>query len=111
MVEKNDCGWIEITSHRRWFGDQRLGTWTVPLDGRVVGKLSPEGKVNLSSQPGAHVVRIRQWWYRSKPTAVQVMVGQTVSLEADIPRKGSILARMITFIVAPSRALTLTEIQ
>jgi hypothetical protein len=111
MVEDSSSGRIVVSSHRHWFGDQRLSSWSVTLDGKVVGKLLPEGNVNLRCEAGAHVVRIRQWWYRSRPTEVHVTDGQTVNLVADIPREGSIVGRMFFFIVAPGRALSLTEIR
>jgi hypothetical protein len=111
MDEQDTSGRIVIESHRKWFGDQRLGTFVVSLDGTSAGKLPPEGRVELRCASGVHVVRIRQWWYRSKPTEVQISIGQTVSLRADIPRTGSVLNRMTTFIATPWRALSLTEIR
>jgi hypothetical protein len=102
-------GHIVIESHRQWFGDQRLGTFTASLDGSRVGKVPPEGRVDLLCEPGHHVVRIRQWWYRSKPMQVDVPAGHVVTLNADIPRSGNLVARMVTFIFTPWRALSLSE--
>lgn len=109
MAEKATNGHIVVASHRKWFGDQRLGTFTVSLDGSSAGKLLPDGAVDLTCDPGPHTVRIRQWWYRSEPTQVLVSADQAVSLNADIHREGNALVRMARFLFTPSKALSLTK--
>jgi hypothetical protein len=109
VEEKRASGRIVVESHRKWFGDQRLGTFRVALDGVPAGSLPPEGAVDLACDPGTHIVRIRQWWYRSQPTQVHVSAGETVVLDADIPRDGSPVVRFVVFMFTPWRALSLTE--
>lgn len=102
-----DRGYIVIRTDREWFGDPRLGTFTASVDRRRVGKLPPEGHVEMCCVPGSHVVRIRQWWYRSPSVEVRVSPGESVLLMADIPRTGSAFIRFFRLLLTPSKALTL----
>jgi hypothetical protein len=110
VEEKGASGRILVESHRQWFGDQRLGTFRVSLDGVPAGKLLPEGSVDLACDPGVHIVRIRQWWYRSRPARVDVSAGETVALNADIPRDRNLVARLAVFMFTPFSALSLTVV-
>lgn len=109
MVTETGPSRIVVESQRRWFGDQRLGTFSVFLDQARVGKLPPIGRLDLSCAPGTHVLRIRQWWYRSPPIRVDALEGGSVLLTADIAHRGHFLIGMKTFIFAPWRALSLTD--
>jgi|ERR1022692_3355702 hypothetical protein len=100
---------IVIESNRPWFGDQRLGTFTVYLDRVKVGRLRPKGRLELGCSAGSHVLRIGQWWYRSKPIQVTASDDRTVNLTADAVRHGSLLRRMAVFLLAPGEALSLKE--
>ena len=99
---------IVIESRRRWFGDPRFGTFVVSLDRARAGTLPPTGRLELPCQAGDHVVRIRQWSYRSPALRLTTSSGQTVYLSTDHVR-GPILKGLAIFAVAPWRALTLTE--
>jgi hypothetical protein len=110
VENKSEGGRITVESHRQWFGDQRLGTWTVYVDRNAIGKLSPEGVVECRCPTGIHVVRIRQWWYWSESVEVDVLEGLNAIFEADIPRNGSLLVRLLKFVFVPGRALLLTKI-
>jgi len=101
---------IVVRTHRQWFGDPRLGTFVVYLDNERAGVLPPEGRLDLQCDPGDHVVRIRQWWYRSHPIRLCLLPAQSLNLNADIVRTGGLLIRMATLILTPGRALTLDEI-
>ena len=109
MVTEAGPSRIVVEPQRRWFGDQRLGTFSVFLDQARVGKLPPIGRLDLSCAPGTHVLRIRQWWYRSPPIRVDALEGGSVLLTADIAHRGHFLIGMKTFIFAPWRALSLTD--
>ena|ERR1039457_458997 len=99
---------IVVESHRRWFGDQRLGTFTVSLDNARVGKLPPTGRLELQCAPGTHVLRLRQWWYRSPPTHVSAPEGSSVFLTADVAHRGHLVRALNTLVFAPWRALSVT---
>jgi hypothetical protein len=99
---------LAIESRRDWFGDQRLGTFTVSVDRRNVGKLPPVGRIDVPCEAGSHVVRIGQWWYRSPPLSVAALSGQTIFLKADRSRV-PLLRRLAIFAFTPWRALVLTE--
>jgi hypothetical protein len=109
-VEKKDAGGrILVKSHRKWFGDQRLGAFKVSVDGVPAGKVPPDGSLDVTCDPGSHTVRIRQWWYRSEPAQIHVSAGETVALKADIPRDGNPVARVAAFMFTPWRVLSLKE--
>jgi hypothetical protein len=98
-----------IQSRRRWFGDQRLGAFGVYVDGTRVGTIPPLGRLELQVMPGVHVVRIRQWWYRSRPTQITAASGGTVLLDADMSHRGSFGRRLTTYLLNPSAALSLSD--
>lgn len=100
---------VVVESPRKWFGDQRLGTFTVSLDHTKVGKLPPKGRLELLCPAGSHVVRIRQWWFRSRPLQIIASEERPVVLIADAVRGGNLFARMGVFGFSPGRALTLVE--
>lgn len=100
---------IVVESDRDWFGDPRLGTVAVYLDHVRVGRLRPKDRLELRCAAGGHVLRIRQWWYRSKPVQVTVSDGRTITLTADIPRDGNLIRRMAIFLFTPNQALSLKE--
>ena len=99
---------LAIESSRDWFGDQRLGTFTVSVDGKNVGKLPRVGRIDVSCEAGSHVVRIRQWWYRSPPLSVTALSGKTIFLKADRSRV-RLLRRFAIFAFTPWRALVLAK--
>ena len=100
---------IVVESDRDWFGDPRLGTFAVYLDHVRAGRLRPKDRLELRCAAGGHVLRIRQWWYRSKPVQVTVSEGRTITLTADIPRDGNLIRRMAIFLFTPSQVLSLKE--
>lgn len=99
---------IVVESRRRWFGDERLGTFTISLDHAKAGKVPPTGRLDLPCTPGPHVLRVRQWWYRSAPLRIHALEGGSVFLTADIAHRGHVFRRMTTFCFTPWRALSLT---
>ena len=102
-------GRIVIESDRDWFGDPRLGTFAVYLDHVSAGRLRPRDRIELPCSSGSHVVRIRQWWFRSNLIQVHVSDGRTITLTADIPRDSNLIRRMAIFLFTPSKALCLNE--
>ena len=102
-------GRIVIESDRHWFGDPRFGTFAVYLDHTRAGRLRPKDRLDIPCGAGSHVLRIRQWWYRSKLVQVTVSEGRTITLTADIPREGSLVRRVALFLFTPGQALSLKE--
>ena len=99
-----------VSQHRQWAGDPRLGAFVLSVDGQRVGVVPVLGRLAVTVGPDEHVVRIRQWWYRSAPVVVTVGAGATVCLKGDIPVTPSFVRRMGRFLAQPSRALTLTPL-
>jgi hypothetical protein len=96
-----------VQTQRDWFGDPRLGTFTVYLDGNNAGKVAPRGRLVLSSTIGEHVVRVRQWWYLSPRLTVDLREGSPLVVEVDVSRRDSFIRRFLTFMFAPWRALSI----
>lgn len=101
-------GRIVVESDRNWFGDPRIGTFAVYLDHARAGRLRPKDRLELRCAAGDHVLRIRQWWYRSKPVLVNVSDGRTITLTADIRRDSRLVHRIAIFILTPGHALSLS---
>jgi hypothetical protein len=101
---------IVIATGRDWFGDPRLGTFTVYLDGKKAGKLPPRGRLVLTCQSGKHVARIRQWWYLSPRVEVDVGEATSLVLDADVTHRGSMARRALTMMFAPWRGLSLAVV-
>lgn len=102
-------GWVEIYQDRMWFGNTRQAAFAVYVDNRKVGKLPLNSSINLPLRSGTHYIRIRQWYYLSPPTAVEVVAGRTIRIKADIPRT-PLLRRMGRMLIAPTRCLVLTAV-
>jgi hypothetical protein len=98
---------IVVSNTQLWSGDQRLGAFYVTLDGLRAGVAFPGDRATISCAPGRHVVRIRQWWFKSDPVTVEVGPAQELHFVASGPRGGNAAARMITLLVRPSRSLKL----
>jgi hypothetical protein len=102
-------GWVEIYQDRIWFGNPRQAAFAVYVDNRKVGKLPLNSSINLPLRSGTHYIRIRQWYYLSPPTPVDVIAGRTIRIKADIPRR-PLLRRMGRMLIAPTRCLVLTTV-
>jgi hypothetical protein len=100
---------IRVDHRRTWFGDQRLGAFRLSLDGQRVGVVMPGEIFDLTVTPGPHTLRIRQWWYRSPPLAVEVDPSEVVLLDADVDRSVGAFRRFLILLFKPSRALTLAR--
>jgi hypothetical protein len=92
-------------SNRRWFGDQRLGAFTVWVDGVKVGKLAPSAILEKGVSVGSHTVRIGQWWYRSKNGDIEVHTDQRLIVDIVNPRSNGFIKQMRLFMFAPRRSL------
>ena len=90
-----------------WFGNPRQAAFAVYLDSRRVGKLSLNSSIKLPLDSGTHYIRIRQWYYLSPPTPVDVVAGRTIRIQAGVP-KTPLLRRMARMLIAPTRCLVLT---
>jgi hypothetical protein len=99
---------IAVVSNRKWYLSPRSGTFAVTLDGRRVGAVAPVDRLELHCSPGTHVLRVRQWWLRSKATPVEASEGSVSYVEVDDPSGGPFLRTWLTMMFAPGRALTLS---
>jgi hypothetical protein len=104
-----NTGWVEIYQDRMWFGNPRQAAFAVYVDNRKVGKLPLNSSINLPLRSGTHYIRIRQWYYLSPPTPVDVVAGRTIRIKADIPRI-PLMRRMGRMLIAPTRCLVLTTV-
>jgi hypothetical protein len=97
-------GFIEVYQDRAWFGDPKLAVFNVYLDKKRVGKVPLQSSVRFSVAPGQHRLRIRQWYYGSRPIAVTVAPGETKKFRADVPNKEGVrgIGRMT---LKPTRCL------
>lgn len=96
-----------VIGNSHWFGDPRLGTFTVYVDGIRRGTVSPGESLPIACQPGLHVVRVRQWWYMSPPTDIEILPGRQTALEGRINQSGNFVSRMLTAVFMPWRVMTL----
>ncbi len=92
-------------SNRRWYGDQRLGSIAVWVDGTKLGRLAPSGTLEERMTPGSHAVRIGQWWYRSRTVAIDIQPNQSLVVDVVDPRSNNLVKQMALFIFAPRRSL------
>ena len=98
---------ITVFQDRQWVGVSRLGAFVVAIDGRGIGVAPVLGTISTEVPPGSHVVRIRQWWFRSPPLAVELHGGDHVRIRADIDRSVGAVRRTAKWLIAPNKALTL----
>jgi hypothetical protein len=108
-MEKSATGEIVFFQDRKWFGDRRLAAFFLTIDGRRIGKVPYRSQLAVSVAPGEHLVRVRQWWYRSPRTCVEVPPGATITLQADISR-APMRRRFLTFLFRPSSALKIEPV-
>ncbi len=94
---------IVVFQDRVWLADPKLGAFVVYVDRKRVGVAPVMGESAVAVTPGAHTVRVRQWYYRSPAVQVAVESGATVRLRADVP-SGRGIARMV---FTPWRCLNL----
>ncbi len=97
---------LTFRSNRRWYGDQRLGSIVVWADGTKLGRLTPNETVEERMVPGSHVVRIGQWWYRSRAVAIDIRSNQSLIVDVVDPRSNKFVKQMALFLFAPRRSLT-----
>jgi hypothetical protein len=107
MTTERPDATIVVFQERDWFGDPRLGAFTVSVDRKQVGRVAVNGSSTFPVSAGTHTVRIRQWWYRSPSITLNVPSGADARLRADVPRSLSFLRRMGRFLFAPSACLVL----
>jgi hypothetical protein len=61
--------------------------FTVSIDQKNVRMVLPQQSWAFMVDPGTHVVRVRLWWFTSRPITVTVPPGGSVVLKTDIYRK------------------------
>jgi hypothetical protein len=105
-----DAARLIVVGNSQWVGDPRLGTFTVYLDGEKAGKVPPSESLRLTCKAGPHVLRVRQWWYLSRRTNIETYLNQELRLKAGFSRTGNVIARTLTGMFLPWRALSLTAV-
>lgn len=93
---------ILVSNPRPWFGDPRLGAFSVFVDRHFAGRVLPEGQVSIPISTGSHVVRVRSWWYASTPLRIDVAQDDVQHLSALRP---SGLSGFWSLLVRPRRSL------
>lgn len=98
---------IEVTNDAFWYGDQRWGSLIVYVDGHRVGSAPPRGKTTIAVPPGTHVIRVRQWWYRSPEVTSLLEPGVMRRLAGARPDGFAGFTRLL---LHPLQALMLTSV-
>lgn len=98
---------LTVIGDNQWFGDPRLGSFTVYVDGIKRGRVSPDMSLLIACQPGRHVVRVRQWWYMSARIDIDMQPEQQMALKGGFNQTGNFVSRMFTGVFLPWRAMTL----
>jgi hypothetical protein len=107
-AERGETGRIEIYQDRMWVGRANMAIFNVYVDKKHVGKVPLRSSITIPVRPGTHRVRVRQWYYGSRPLEVPVAAGETVRYRADVPSGQGIrgVARML---FKPSRSLVMVK--
>jgi hypothetical protein len=100
---------LTVFGNGQWFGDPRLGTVVVYVDGIKRGRVSPGESLLVTCAPGRHEVRVRQWWYMSPRIDVEIQPEQQTILKGGINQTGSIIWRILVTLFMPWRAMTLAQ--
>jgi len=100
---------VVVHNRYHWMGDPRLGRYVVYVDGKRRGVAPISGSLTAAVQAGPHRVRVRLWWYLSPSLHIQADPGETVELDADIPRVLPLPGRMVQGLVKPWRWQSLTR--
>jgi hypothetical protein len=67
--------------------NQEMYAFAVSIDRTKVGRVLPQQSWAFSVEPGTHVVRVKLWYFTSRPLTVNVPAGGSVVLKTDIYRK------------------------
>jgi hypothetical protein len=103
-------GRIVVKNAYQWVGNPGLAGFVVYLDRSRAGVAPLSGELTVQAQPGAHVLRVRLWWFLSAPVRLSLESGQTRRFSADIPRTKLAVARMVRGVVDPCHSLSLQEV-
>jgi hypothetical protein len=98
-----------VFGNSQWFGDPRLGTVVVYVDGIKRGKVSPGDSLLITCEPGRHAVRVRQWWYMSPRIDVEMRPEQQTILKGSINQTGNVISRILVTLFMPWRAMILVQ--
>ena len=82
------AGQLVVRNDYRWLLNPRWGEFHVYVDGRLAGVAPLGGAFALDLPQGDHRVRVRLWFYLSKPIGIEISRMQPVILIADFPRSG-----------------------
>jgi hypothetical protein len=101
---------IVVANDYQWIGKPGAAGFTVYVDGKRAG-VAPLGQTcSQQVEPGAHVLRIRLWYFLSPRVMLDLRPGETRRFSADIPRRRRLWRRMVRGMVDPLHSLSLEEI-
>jgi hypothetical protein len=100
---------VTVRNEYRWVGESRLGQFHIYKDGRRIGVVGAQGKMEIRLIPGAsNRFQVRFWhWFRSNDIEVTLGESEHRTLVADIDRSVGVLARMGRMCLSPRSCLTL----
>ncbi len=100
---------IVVANHYAWIGNPRMAGFTVYVDGKRAGVAPLGDTFSLQVEPGAHVVRVRFWYFLSPRVSLDARPGETRRFSADIPRKLPVWRRFLGGMGDPLHMLSLEE--
>lgn len=103
---------LRVKNARRWFGDQRLGSMSVRVDGKKTATVRPQGVVAIPVPMGRHNVCVWQWrWFASPELEIEVTAAeQLIELEADYDTNSrGFLRRFVAAFLTPRSTLQLVR--
>jgi hypothetical protein len=101
---------VEVRNAYQWIGNPRMAGFAVYVDRRRAGVAPLGGVLTVPTQPGAHVLRVRFWWFMSPPVRLSLEPGQTLRFSADIQREAPVAVRILRGMADPFRWLSLREV-
>jgi len=100
---------IRIHNRYKWHLDPRMGTITIYVDGRKVGRVELDDSLEIAVAGGdEHIVRARLWYLFSPGIRVRVGNGDTKNLYVDVRRNLSPL-QLVLMTFKPFVALYLGD--
>jgi len=101
---------IVVANAYQWIGNPAAAGFTVYVDGKRAGVALLGQTCSQQVEPGAHVLRVRLWYFLSPRVMVDLRPGETRRFSADIPRKQPLWRRMVRGMVDPLHSLSLEEV-
>jgi hypothetical protein len=101
---------IVVTNNYQWVANPAAAGFTVYVDGKRAGVAPLGAAFTKQVQPGAHVLRVRLWYFLSPRVKLDLRPGETRRFSADIPRKVPLWRRMLRGMTNPLHSLSLEDV-